>query len=462
MSHGSGDNNDGPSAYLSLVIFLCALIGGTFCSLTSKVMLNMKSIGLSGEEEEFSYPLFQTFGMFLGMTGGLLMHMYVKAYKIPFPGYDHENTTPMPTWMLLVLIFPSIFDLFATILCMFGLKYVNVSVYQMLRGSAIVFVAILKQFVLGDKLKKFMWMGIFWNVVSIILVGLTAIMQEPNEDQEGEASNATLGVTLILCGAMVQSLQYAFEEKVMSMTSDSEMIPTPPLLLIGMEGFWGLLMCVFILYPIAYFTPGPDHGSLENPFNTYAQLSNSTDIQICFIIYFFSILSYNILAVLVTYLLSAVWHAILDNFRPITVWGVDLFIFYVITTSFGESWSYPWSWLQVAGMFVLLYGTAVYNAPNTGSIQLTGGLLNCFLDFSDEYEDIEDDKMAADYSLVNADRPSSAKSSPYYSNLSPFMSRPSTKSPKVQSTGGAYTEMAASANDGLLGGAKPRSYGADV
>jgi hypothetical protein len=70
---------------------------------------------------------------------------------------------------------------------------------------------------------------------------------------------------------------------------NSEMVATPPLLLIGMEGFWGLLLCVFVLYPIAYFTPGPDHGSLENPFNTYAQLSNSTDIQICLIVYFFSV-----------------------------------------------------------------------------------------------------------------------------------------------------------------------------
>jgi hypothetical protein len=423
-------------------------------------MLGMKSVGLSGEEEEFSYPLFQTFGMFLGMTGGLLMHFYVKAYKVPFPGYNHDvNTAPLPTWMLLMLIFPSVFDLFATILCMYGLKYVNVSIYQMLRGSAIVFVAILKQFLLGDKLKKFMWIGIFWNVISIVLVGGTAILAASTTEVDETGQNPTLGVILILCGAFVQSLQYAFEEKVMTMTDDSNMVATPPLLLIGMEGFWGLLLCVFVLYPIAYFTPGPDHGSIENPFNTWEQLSNSTSIQLVFVVYFFSILSYNILAVLVTYLLSAVWHAILDNFRPITVWGVDLFIFYCITTTFGESWSQPWSWLQVLGMFVLLYGTAVYNAPNIGSIKLTGGLLNCFMDFSNEYEDIEDDKLAANYSLLNSDGHSSVKSSPYMTNLSPFMARPS---PQVRGATAMYAEMASTANDRLQGGSKPRSYGAEV
>ncbi len=36
------------------------------------------------------------------------------------------------------------------------------------------FVALLKQFVLGDRLKKYMWVGIFWNVVSIFLIGQCA------------------------------------------------------------------------------------------------------------------------------------------------------------------------------------------------------------------------------------------------------------------------------------------------
>lgn len=51
-----------------------------------------------------------------------------------------------------------------------------------------------------------------------------------------------------------------------------------------------------------------------------------------FLLYFLSIFFYNALAVLVTFMLNSVWHAILDNFRPITVWGTDLFIFYAVTT----------------------------------------------------------------------------------------------------------------------------------
>jgi drug/metabolite transporter (DMT)-like permease len=392
-------------------------------------MLDMESVGMTGEVEKFSYPLFQTFGMFIGMTAGLVMHFVVLSFKIPFPGYNHakkgysavENGTTsaattnntVPTWMYFLLIIPSLFDLVATALCMYGLRYVNVSIYQMLRGSAIVFVAILKQFVLRDALRPYMWVGVFWNVISIVLVGLTAMLSGSGDGSEGggdNQSNPLTGVLLILLGALVQSLQYAFEEKVMSME-----IAAPPLLLIGMEGLWGSLVCLTVLYPAAYMMPGADHGSIENPFNTIAMIQNSSSVQWMFLAYFLCIFAYNVLACLVTFMLNSVWHAILDNFRPITVWGTDLFIFYLVTTSFGESWTI-YSWLQLAGMLVLLYGTAVYNAPNSGSIKLTGGLLNCFMDFSEDYDEAERELRQSEDGGGHM----------HLSTLSPFMS-PRTK-----------------------------------
>mmetsp|Transcript_29126 Transcript_29126/g.93196 ORF Transcript_29126/g.93196 Transcript_29126/m.93196 type:complete len:353 (+) Transcript_29126:324-1382(+) len=312
---------------------------------------------------------------------------------------------------MFLLIVPSLFDLCATALCMYGLPHVDVSIYQMLRGGAIVFVAILKHFALGDKLRGYMWIGVFWNVVGIIIVGGVAALNG-SSDESGEESgaeenqkNPLLGVCLILLGALVQSLQYAFEEKVMTMENSA-----PPLLLIGMEGFWGSVVCFFVLYPVVYYIPGADHGSYENPHNTMALIWNSSSVFWMVVAYFFSIFFYNMLAVLVTYMLNSVWHAILDNFRPICVWISDLFIFYVITTSFGESWT-VYSYLQLLGMLVLLYGTAVYNAPNAGSIKLQGRLVDCFLKF--DYDDEERTPLMSD-----EDRDTSYRS-PY---ISPMLS----------------------------------------
>merc|ERR1711935_856277 len=127
-----------------------------------------------------------------------------------------------------------------------------------------------------------------------------------------------------MSGAVVQAMQFVFEEKVMTMD-----IPSPPLLLIGMEGLWGTVLCLVVVYPLVYYLPGGDHGSYEDPWNTIHMVMNSSTIQHAFILYFFVIFLYNFFAVLVTFLLNSVWHAILDNFRPITVWITDLFIFYV-------------------------------------------------------------------------------------------------------------------------------------
>lgn len=258
-------------------------------------------------------------------------------------------------------------------------------------GSAIIFVALLKQFFLGHPLQRFKWVGIAFNVLSIVLVGLTALLSHestPASEDAAQYDSPMTGVVLILCGAFVQSLQYAFEEKVMN---DAE-TAIPPLLLIGMEGFWGTLLCLFPIYPLAYYIPGSDHGSFENPFNTIYMITHSSDIQKVFLLYFFSVLQYNILAVLVTFMLDSVWHAILDNFRPVTVWGLDLFIFYYISRSFGENWT-AWSFLQLLGMGILLYGTAIYNAPNAGSLKLQGEWFSLGLDFSREYDEIEHEAL---------------------------------------------------------------------
>ena len=174
--------------------------------------------------------------MFVGMCAALVMHAIVIIFRIPFPGYNHpkkkngyssigeddeEPAKSIPIWMYFLLVIPSLFDLAATALCMLGLMHVEVSIYQMLRGSAIIFVAILKHFVLRDRLRSFMWIGVFWNCVSIVLVGMTA-MFSVDDSAEDSGKKPAMGVALIMAGAFVQSLQYAFEEKVMSMEVSRE------------------------------------------------------------------------------------------------------------------------------------------------------------------------------------------------------------------------------------------------
>jgi uncharacterized membrane protein len=416
-----------------ILVFLAALAGGTMSSLCSKIMLTMKGRGLTGELESFSTPLFQSFTMFLGMASVLIFHIIVLQFKLKFPGYDFTKDIKIPLKLYLLLLAPTVFDLVATVFCMFGLKYVNVSIYQMLRGSSIIFVAVMKQFFLGHHLATYKWVGIFYNFISIVLVGITAMLSAGDTSSAAPAeaeNNPVLGVVLILCGAFVQALQYVYEERMMSATED--LPAAPPLLIVGMEGLWGSIICLFILYPIAFAIPGNDHGSIENLSNSLTILYNTPAIQVMFVMYFVSILLLNVFALLVTFLLDSVWRAILDNFRPISVWIFDLSIFYMLTKEYGEPWTI-WCWIQLVGLFILFYGTAIYNAPNAGSIRLTGDAGSCYIDCSDEYFEAEEEISKMQSNLGVDGYPMSATQTPYSNVVSPLM----LMSPAAQDRTGA-------------------------
>lgn len=260
-----------------VILFILAILFGTGCSICSKTMMSLTGTNGTFEEdgsphmESFQKPLFQTFGMFVGMLFGLVMHWIVLWFKIPFPGYgfgddDEEDaeagptektalkpktsdtsnvdSRQIPTWMYFFLAIPAIFDLAATALCMMGLQYLDVSIYQMLRGSGIIFEALMKQHVLKEHLQTFHWVGVFWNVVSVVIVGATALLASGGNSEGGSTGNVSssqtfLGVCLMMAGAFVQALQFVFEEHVMKMD-----VPAPPLLLIGMEGM------LFIVFPL--------------------------------------------------------------------------------------------------------------------------------------------------------------------------------------------------------------------
>lgn len=159
---GSDSNGNGAvtkCGMLELIIFVAAIVTGTACSICSKTMMELHAVGIHGELELFEKPIFQTFGMFIGMTFGLVMHWTVLRFSIPFPGYKHEaddatdksdpksshnyateqtslltkrqkfferqpsSMPETPQWMFYFLAVPAFFDLGATALCMLGRKY---------------------------------------------------------------------------------------------------------------------------------------------------------------------------------------------------------------------------------------------------------------------------------------------------------------------------------------------------
>jgi len=94
----------------------------------------------------------------------------------------------------------------------------------------------------------------------------------------------------------------------------------PPLVVIGCEGLWGTALTLLLVYPLAFALPGDDGGRFEDPFDALAMVRNSEALQRLVLLFVLFVTGYNCMAVYVTSFLSAIWHAILDNFRPVTIW----------------------------------------------------------------------------------------------------------------------------------------------
>ena len=84
-----------------------------------------------------------------------------------------------------------------------------------------VFVALMKQYVLRDELKPHMWAGVVIIALAVCLVGASPMIDDtaPADGEDGEGGGdgqLPLGLALTIGGTFMQSLQYVYEEKMMS------------------------------------------------------------------------------------------------------------------------------------------------------------------------------------------------------------------------------------------------------
>merc|ERR1719461_2275077 len=146
------------------------LVFGTATAICAKSMFQTCATGNHGREMEFNRPWMQTMLMFCAMTLAIIVHHAKKCmqpadntgeYAMLQDGNLQSNQNKTAPWKLYVYIMvPAVFDLFATTLAGCGLLWVDASVYQMLRGSLMIFSAMLSIIFLKKKLKGFHWLGI--------------------------------------------------------------------------------------------------------------------------------------------------------------------------------------------------------------------------------------------------------------------------------------------------------------
>eukprot|EP00769_Ergobibamus_cyprinoides_P000901 gnl/Ergobibamus_cyprinoides/191.p1 GENE.gnl/Ergobibamus_cyprinoides/191~~gnl/Ergobibamus_cyprinoides/191.p1 ORF type:complete len:398 (-),score=190.63 gnl/Ergobibamus_cyprinoides/191:29-1117(-) len=332
-------------------------------------MLDMHSVGLEGFSKPFAKPWFQTGIMFSAMMMCIFIHFIVMAVQkkrsltrsgsgVALKDATKESEVHEHDLKSYCLIgVPALFDMVATTLMTYGLEFIDVSVMQMLRGSMVIFSGLLCRFALKRTIYFHQWIAIATTACACVIVGISAILNSSTSATAGPASEQIFGCLMVVLSQLVQASQIVAEDFLLSSVNAA------PLQVVGMEGVWGSLVTFFIFMPLAYLIPGNDNGHSEDWFDTMEMLHNNSQIVHTAMVYWICILVLNYSGMLVTSELTAVHRTIFESVRTIAIWITDLLIYYVFSPDsvYGESWT-TYSWLQLAGFFVLVFSTFFYNA----------------------------------------------------------------------------------------------------
>ncbi|KAA6383605.1 MAG: Solute carrier family 35 member, partial [Streblomastix strix] len=331
-------------APLAAVIFYMSmfLIFGAANSLLSKLLYKTTSVNFYGVETPFEKPNFQNWAMFVGMMSVFVPEFLRRCYvrrkekedepsygeieplilKETNGGYLNEQQPKQRDWTWLKIIVPGLCDMTATLMMNAALVNLPVSIWQMLRGSIIIFTALLTVFYRKRCLYMQQWIGVAAVVIAIVMLGIAATLTSA---QEGDTSKKTpiglvlIGCILVIFAQAIQGFQTIVEE---TLLHDST---TPPMTVVGWEGFWGFMMCTFFMVPLTYFirsTPG--NGLTEDFIDTWVMLSNNYLIIIFAVGFFFSILMFNVFGMFIINSTSALTRNVLDPMRTLVIWIVSV------------------------------------------------------------------------------------------------------------------------------------------
>ncbi|KAE8979963.1 hypothetical protein PF005_g23856 [Phytophthora fragariae] len=257
---------------------------------------------------------------------------------------------------------PSMLDLLQTVLSNVGLLWISSSVYQMARGSIIIFSAFFSVRLMGKKLYGYHYASISIVMLAVALVGYAGVGHHPNATaaDDAESMNAVLGLAFIIAAQILCALQIVVEEHMMLALNVS------PMLLVGLEGLWGLV-CYIILVPILTLTPATGSAFArtwhEDFVDSFVQVKNSPTLVGLILAYIVAVGTLNVTGNYVTKHLSAVMRSIAETLRTLGVWTLSLFVYYVVqwqgAASPGEQWT-TYSWLELLGFILMVYGTLAY------------------------------------------------------------------------------------------------------
>lgn len=238
---------------------------------------------------------------------------------LTLPGGEDAQQGRVPLRTLAAIAVPSLLDLLQTVLSNVGLLWISSSVYQMARGSVIVFSAFFSVKLMGKRLHGYHYASIAIVTLAVALVGYAGVghhsakgasTSASDEETASRTLDAVLGLAFIILSQVLCALQIVVEEHMMLALNVS------PMLLVGFEGLWGLAFYV-VLVPVLTLSPPGESSAFariwhEDFYDSFVQLSNSWTLIALVGAYVVAVGTLNVTGNYVTKHLSAVMRSIAE------------------------------------------------------------------------------------------------------------------------------------------------------
>ncbi|KAH0795993.1 putative integral membrane protein [Histomonas meleagridis] len=329
------------------IFFTC----GAFSALLTNLIYSTSTYGFHHVNKKFEKPWFQGWAMFLGMTLLIFDTRFIRGCKCP--SYVIGGT--VRGWGLFrVVSIPALCDLFATVLQNIAFLYLTPSIWQMMRGSILLFTALFAIFYRHKKLSWVDWFGVVTTIVGITIVGLSSILSE-TKAVESSTGMKLLAMLLIVIAQALQAFQTIVEEELLHDVDATESE------VVSYEGIWGLFFSTFITMPIANILPESVSGIYENSLESFYMLSHSWQLVLLTIAYVVVIVGYNWSGMIVTSFSSAIHRNIYEALRSIAVWALSVIVYYLFPNSGAGEKLKLMSLVQLLGFAISILGSFIYN-----------------------------------------------------------------------------------------------------
>ncbi|KAG7193748.1 uncharacterized protein KQ657_000439 [Scheffersomyces spartinae] len=317
---------------------------------------------------KFEQPALQTLQMFVGeLAVYLIYHLVYKSLFSNRNGYtavlesgeevqDIHPGRNIGLFASLKFALPSTCDLCATTLMNLGLIYTPVSVYQMTRGSLVLFVAIMSVIFLKRHITKLEWVSLGLVTLGVAVVGYSGSQHSGKKTEsttivvgEDSAALVVFGISLIVIAEICQAVQFVSEEHIL------KEYPLVPLQLVYFEGFYGVTILTFVMIVLTVILgiTLPTKQFEKSPFNlpeALSQMGSSPAVLFSSILIMISIASFNYCGMTLTHQILATSRSTVDTCRTLIVWVLAMFM----------GWE-SFHFLQFIGFAILVFGTLCFN-----------------------------------------------------------------------------------------------------